>query len=131
MTFGTIYNFLVDRKVLLKKVSDLESVTDRRAELLCICNPGKGDTCIFHNDRTLGIPVEYTRTLEKPYRCFKVMPKQNGHICIVPKVLPSMKKDRVHNVIIIICKSTTKVSTANCACPCRVLQSHNSYIILS
>ena len=63
ITFGTIYDFLVDRKVLLKNVSDLESVTDRRAELLC--NPEKGDTYVFHNDRTLDIPVEFTRTLEK------------------------------------------------------------------
>ena len=43
-----IYNFLVDQKVVVKKASDLESVADRRAELLC--NPEKGDTCVFHND---------------------------------------------------------------------------------
>ena len=125
ITFGTIYDFLVDRKVLLKKVSDLESVADRRAELLC--NPEMGDICVIHNDRTLGVPVEYTRTLEKAYRFFKdghvqevkyhLMPKQDDHICIVSKVLPSMKKDRVYNVVIIICESTTKVSTAYCACP--------------
>ena len=39
ITFESIYDVLVDRKVLLKKVSDLESVTDSRAELLC--NPKK------------------------------------------------------------------------------------------
>lgn len=100
ITFGTIYDFLVDRKVLLKKVSDLESVADTRAELLC--NNEKADTHIFHADRTSGVPVEYTRTLEKAYRFFKdghvqevkfhSMPKQNDYICIVSKVLPSMKE---------------------------------------
>ena len=67
ITFETIYNFLVDQKVVVKKVSDLESVADRRAELLC--NPEKGDACVFHNDWTLRVPIEYTRTHEKTY-CF-------------------------------------------------------------
>ena len=49
--------------MLLKKVSDLEGVADRRAELLY--NSEKEDTDVFHDDRTLGVPVEYTRTLEK------------------------------------------------------------------
>ena len=56
--------------MLLKKVSDLESVADRNAELLC--NPEKGDTCVFHIDRTLGVPFEYTRTLEKAYHFSKM-----------------------------------------------------------
>ena len=125
ITFGTIYDFLVDRKVLLRKVSDLESVADRRAEL--VCNSEKEDTHVYQNDRNSGVLVEYTRTLEKAYRFFKdghvqdvkyhSMPKQKDHICIVSKVLPSMKKDRVYNVVIVICESTTKVSTAYCACP--------------
>ena len=45
------------------------------------------------------------------------MPKQNNHICIVSNVLLSMKKDRVYNVVIVICGSTTKVSTAYLAYP--------------
>ena len=48
---------------------------------------------------------------------YHLMPKQDGHICIVSNILPSMKKDRVYNVVIIICESTTKVSTAYCAFP--------------
>lgn len=133
VTFGTIYDFLVDRKVLLKQVSYLESIADRRAELLS--NPEEEDAHNYteedkhklNDDRVLGIPVEYTRTLEKAYRFFKdghvqqvkyhSMPKQKDHICIVANVLPSMKKDRIYEVVIVICESTVKVSTAYCACP--------------
>ena len=45
------------------------------------------------------------------------MPQQHDHICIASKVLPSMRKDRVYSVIIIICESTIKVSAAYCGCP--------------
>ena len=79
------------------------------------------------NDRLLGVPVEYTRTLEKAYLFYKdghvqkvkhhPMPKQNDHICITANVLPLMKKHRMYKVVIIICETTVKVSTAYCSCP--------------
>lgn len=109
-----------------------------------LCNPEKEDTHVFHDDRTLGVPVEYTGTLEKAYHFFKdghvqevkyhSMPKQNDHICVVSKVLPSMKKDRVYNVVIVICESNYQgFHSILCLSSrtCRVLQPHNSYIILS
>jgi len=79
------------------------------------------------NNRLLGVLVEYTRTLEKA-NCFyedghvqKVkfypMPKQSDHICITANVLPSKKKHRMYKVVIIICETAVKVSTAYCSCP--------------
>ena len=73
ITFGTIYDFLVDRKVLLKKVSYLESIADRRAELLA--NPEEENIQRCNDDNILGVPVEYTRTFDKAYHFFK-----DGHI---------------------------------------------------
>lgn len=81
VTFGTIYDFLVDRKVLLKQVSYLERIADRRAALLT--NPEEEDAHSYieedkhklNDDRLLGVPVEYTRTLKNAYRFFK-----DGHV---------------------------------------------------
>lgn len=35
ITFSTIYDYLVDRKLVIKKVACLESVVDKRAEAVC------------------------------------------------------------------------------------------------
>jgi len=85
------------------------------------------ETNELRNDRSLGVPVESTRTLGKAYRFYKdghvqqvkyhPMPKQDDHICITAKVLPSMKKNRMYRVVIIICETSVKVSTAYCSCP--------------
>ena len=121
ITFSTIYNFLVERKVLLQRVSYLESLADRRAEL-----SGKSDSdSAAKGDEN--VPIGYTRTLDKAYRFFKdghvqeikyhPMPRLYDYVSISSKVLPSMRKDRIYNVIIIICNSTAEVSVAYCGCP--------------
>ena len=104
ITFSTIYNFLVERKVLLQRVSYLESLVDRRAEL-----SGKpdGDSAAKGDEN---VPIGYTRTLDKAYRFFKdghvqeikyhPMPQLYDYVSISSKVLPSMRKDRIYNVII-------------------------------
>ena len=64
VTFGTIFRFLVDRKVLLKKVVHIENVSEKR-ESCTIENIGK------LNDINLSVAsesVSYTRTLDKAYR---------------------------------------------------------------
>lgn len=69
ITFTTIYNLLVKCKVLLQRVSYLESLADRRAELSGKPDSGsaaKGDE---------NVSIGYTRTLDKAYRFFK-----DGHI---------------------------------------------------
>jgi len=129
LTFGTIFDFLVDRRVFFRKVSHLESIADRRADILA--NEEEGtvveETNELSNDRLLGVPVESTRTLEKAYCFYKdghvqqvkyhPMPKQDDHICITAMVLPSMKKNHMCRVVIIICETSIKVCTAYCSCP--------------
>ena len=122
VTFSTIYEFLVDRKVVLPKVSYLESIADIRAEK-SMQNDMEDSGVLEENS---GIMTEYTRTLEKAYRFF-----QDGHIqdvkfhpmtnledfiCITAKVLPSMRKDRVYAVTIVMQESTCSVTTACCTC---------------
>ena len=90
------YDFLVDRKLLLKKVSHIENVTESQEQL----SHTEG---LHHDDKSWYESVEYTRTLEKAYRFFK-----DGHvqaikyhpwssqpdvICVTCTVLPSMQKD--------------------------------------
>ena len=133
ITFGTIFDFLVDCRVLFKKVSHLESIADRRADVVTNqeheADSSEDEAHESSNDRLLVVPVEYTRTLEKAYYFYKdchvqkvkyhPMPKQNDHICITANVLPSMKKHRMYKVVIIIilCETTVKISTAYCSCP--------------
>ena len=44
------------------------------------------------------------------------MPHLRDFICITAKVLPSMRKDRVYAVTIVIQESNCSVSTAYCTC---------------
>ena len=114
----------------LKKVSHY--IADRRADILAkqeedAHSSTEEDTPKLSNDRLLGVPVEYTRTLEKAYRFYKdghvqqvkyhPIPMQDDHICITAKVLPSMKKNWMYKVVIVICETSIKVSTAYCSCP--------------
>ena len=123
ITFSTIYDFLVDRKVLLRRVSCLECIADKRAEEVHNFTKGdKGevDTCkeegkVNSKEQTqvdsqwssesdcVYVPVEYTRTLDKAYCFFKdghvqqiryhAMPSEPGYVCVGATVLPSMRKD--------------------------------------
>ena len=73
------------------------------------------------------VPAEYTRTLDKAYRFFKdghvqkiryhPMPSVPGYIAVAATGLPSMRKDRVYHVVIVITESTARAITACCACP--------------
>ena len=61
ITFGTIIRkFLVDRKVVLPKVSYLDSIADERADKV-MQNEVEDDTAYS------GLPTESTRTLRKAY----------------------------------------------------------------
>ena len=121
VSFSTIYDFLVDRKVLLKHVSYLESVADKQADEIRSHSEGdnkdpdfsgNNSEAIPHHPSNAYVPIEYTRTLDKAYRFYKdghaqeirYHPMLNvpGYICIGSKVLPSMRKDRVYHVSIII-----------------------------
>ena len=100
ITFSTIYKFLVDRKIVLSKVSYLESIADERAEK-SMQNDVEDDGVLSCEENS-GIPTEYTRTLDKAYPFFKdghiqdikfhPMPHLRDFICIIAKVLPSMRK---------------------------------------
>ena len=109
ITFNTIYDFLVDHKILLKKVSHIENVTESQEQL-----SSEEGSC--HDDKSWYESVEYTRTLEKAYRSF-----EDGHvqaikyhpwssqpdvICVTCTVLPSIRQDRVYCVTIAIKEST-------------------------
>ena len=111
ITFSTIYDYLVDRKLVIKKVAYLESVVDKRAE------------AVYNNDKKVNVvepstncmSIEYTRTLDKAYRFFQdghvqnikyhPLPNIANHICISAVVLPSMRKDRMYNISIFIHES--------------------------
>ena len=57
ITFGTIYNHLVDRKVVLKKIACLENIADERAE--AVLQHASGDV-----ESSNPISIDYTRTLD-------------------------------------------------------------------
>ena len=119
ITFGTIYDFLVSRKVFLKRVRDIEIIVDDQDRNL-LNDEGSSDECWYES-------VEYTRALNKAYRFFKDGHVQDvkyhpwisrpEYICISSKVLPSMRKDRTYNVTIVIQETTARVAIAYCTCP--------------
>ena len=134
VTNSTIYSFIVDRKVFLRKVSDLEEIADNHAETYDnseINSQSKDDT---------HVPIEYTRTLSKAYRFFKdghvqdiryhPMPQHQNYIGVRSNVLPSMRKDRVYNTAIILCETTARVANAHCTCIVWLLQPCNSNFVL-
>ena len=118
ITFGTIYDYLVDRKVVLNKISSMESMADKRAEAI--------DGHIHVETTGDSVPIEYTRTLDKAYRFFQdghvqkikyhPLPSVPDHICITTNVLPSMRKDRVYSITVFIHESA-RVAKACCTCP--------------
>ena len=118
VTFSTIYDFLFSRKVFLKKVRHIENAVDNREE---------SQNCEDTSDESWYESVEYTRTLDKAYRFLKdghvqdlkyhPWTSQSDIICIKATVLPSMRKDRVYNVAIIMRESNAHVVTAYCTCP--------------
>ena len=120
ITFGTIYDHLIDRKVVLKKISYLENIADERAE--AVLQHASGD-----HECSNSTSIDYTRTLDKAYRFYQdghiqkikyhPLPQVPDHSCVSAAVLPSMKKDRVYKVIIFFCESTARVAQACCSCP--------------
>ena len=70
-----------------------------------------------------GVPIEYSRTLDKAYRLFQdghmqkihLLPSVPDHICITTTVLPSMRKDRLYSVTVFIHESA-RVAKACCSC---------------
>jgi len=129
VTFSTIYDFLVDRKVLIKKVSCLENAVESRSHLeSAVESQRPSDEEGSCDDENLWYEsVEYTRTLDKAYRFFQdghvqaikyhPWPSQLDVICVTSTVLPSMRKDRVYGVTVAIKESTCHVLTAYCTCP--------------
>lgn len=117
VTYSMIYEFLVDRKVSRKRINKLEALPDIRAEKL------------IHKEESedVHVPAEYTRTLNKGYRFFldghvqdikyHPMDHKPDYVCILSRVLPSMRKDRVYVVNIVFQESTCAVTTAYCSCP--------------
>ena len=120
VTFGTIFKFLVDRKVLLKKAVHVENVAEKRESCIRV---GEHSGCSLSDASE---PVSYTRTLDKAYRFFQdghvqnvkfhPMTNQPNYVCIGADVLPSMKKGKYH-VWIVLSKHTARVEKAFCVCP--------------
>jgi len=121
ITFGTIYDFLVERKVLARKANYVDDIIERRENSLLSCQNAE------NSDASTGDPIAYTRTLDKAYCFFKdghvqnvryhPMPTQSDFVCIGSSILPSMKKDKMYNVFIVLSNLTAKVDTAFCVCP--------------
>ena len=120
-TYGTIYEQLVDWKMLFHKVSYLEGIADKRAET--VQHPDEPTASSIESNT---VPIEYTRTLDKAYRFFQdghvqnikyhPMPEIPDHVCVTVTVLPSMRKDHIYSVTILIHESTARV-VKDCACP--------------
>ena len=123
VTYSTIYSFIVDRKVFLRKVSDLEEIADNHAEMYDNYEMKTSQNCSKDDTH---VPIEYTRTFSKAYRFFKdghvqdiryhPMPHHQNYIGVRSNVLPSMKKDRVYNTAIILDEITARVANAHCTC---------------
>ena len=120
ISFGTIFNFSVERKISRKKVSYLESLADFRAHMSLQEDVSK------ESAEELYMQTEYTRTLDKSYRFFRdghvqdlkfhPMSHLEDMVCVISRVLASMKKIFYH-VTILICKSSCSIKMAYCTCP--------------
>ena len=108
--------------MLFHKVSYLEGIADKRAET--VQHPDEPTASYNESNTEL---MEYTRTLDKAYRFFQddhvqnfkyhPMPEILHHVCVTATVLPSMRKDHIYSVTILIHESTARVVKAHCACP--------------
>ena len=133
ITFGTMFDYLVDRLVLLKRVSSLEGIADERA--FKAENNFKSNVEVEVVSGATGIddeggeyvPVECTRILKKAYRFFQdghvhnvkfhAMPSVQDCVCVSSNVLPSMRKDRICKVFVLLHQSSGKIFKAYCSCP--------------
>ena len=99
ITFGTIHDYLVDHKVILNKDSCLESMANKRVEVLQQCAGTEKVLATEASDD--GVPIEYTGRLDKAYRFFQdahvqdikyqPLPIVPNYVCVTT-VLPSMRK---------------------------------------
>lgn len=122
VTFGTIFKYLVDRKVILKRAVQVENTAEIR-EKCAIEEVGKSSG---RNSDTVE-PIAYTRSLDKAYRFFQdghvqavrfhPMKSQPNYVCIGANVLPSMKKGKLYRVWIVLSVHTARVEKAFCTCP--------------
>ena len=100
ITFGTIFKFLVDRKVFLRNADYVESVAEKRDS--CTIKDVGGQKSVIDLGREESIVI--TRPLDKAYRFFQdghvqniryhPLPNHVNYICIKADVLPLMKKDK-------------------------------------
>ena len=116
ITFGSINERLVEHNVHLKWVSYLENIVDKIAEL-----SDRSDKNTVSKTDQVGknVPIKYTRTLNKTYWFFRdrhvqeikyhPMPKLQYHACVSSKLLPSMQKGCVYNVVVIFVSQLLKV----------------------
>ncbi|XP_065904753.1 uncharacterized protein [Dysidea avara] len=123
ITFGTIFKFLVDRKCFLRNADYVESAMERR-DSCSVKDVGKQKLISnLGSEESIG----FTRPLDKAYCFFQdghvqniryhPMPNQLNYICIGADVLPSMKKDKLYKVYIVLSELTSDVAKAFCACP--------------
>ena len=121
ITFNTIYNFLVDHKILLK-VSHIENVMESQEQ-----QSSEEGSC--HDDRSWYESVEYTCTLEKTYNflkmvMFKLSSTIHGLVNLMWFVwhvpfyhLYRKTKSIVYCVTFTSKESTCCVVTTYCTCP--------------
>ena len=131
---------------MLRWVSYLECIADKRAEEVTKGNKADSQQAGKEVDKVVVsspkeqtqvdlqqsskidyVPAEYTRTLDKAYGFFKdghvqqiryhPMPSVSGYISVAATVLPSMRKDRIYHVVIVITEHTAHAITTCCACP--------------
>ena len=130
VTFSSIFRFLVDRKVLIKKANHIENVIERRdySDLGIQTQGNVNSDSDIQGDANLDSDsVCYTRTLDKAYRFFQdghvqniryhPMPSLPDYVCIGASVLPSMKKGKMYSVRVVLSKKTAHVERAICVCP--------------
>lgn len=117
VTFSSIFRFLVDRKVLIKKANHIENVIERRdySDLGIQTQGNVNSDSDIQGDANLDSEsVCYTRTLDKAYRFFQdghvqniryhPMPSLPDYVCIGASVLPSMKKGKMYSVRVVLSK---------------------------
>jgi len=122
ITFGTIFKFLVDRKVMLQRAVYVENIAEKR-ENCAIEKIGE----FGGRDSNTVESIAYTRTLDKAYRFFQdghvqtvrfhPMTNQPNYVCIGANVLPSMKKGKLYRVWIVLSEHIARVEKAFCTCP--------------
>ena len=104
ITFGTIYDYLVDSKVILNKISCLESIVDKNSQSQMDTQKCSKQVVMVYLLSTLGhwirLNIFFLQDDHVQNIKYYPLPSVPDHVCITTIVLPSMRKDHAYSIIV-------------------------------